>query len=108
MRWGADMQLNYDAIDEILPLDDVKKFARIERTDEDELITSLIYSAVFQIEDETGHLFGVREVTETFVDFASVKLRAAPIRSISTVSYRDSANDLVVFDPAGLRVVAGT
>lgn len=101
------MELDYEAIAEILPLDFVKKAARIERDDEDELITSYIHAAVFQIERETGHLFGIREVTETFASFAAIRLRAAPVRQILAVGYHDVANALGTFDLAGLRLVAG-
>lgn len=102
------MDLNYEAIAEILPLDFVKKAARIERGDEDELITSLIYSAVFQIERETGQLFGVREVTESFAGFDAIRLRAAPVREIVSVGYRDADNAVAAFPLDGLRLVADT
>jgi uncharacterized phiE125 gp8 family phage protein len=102
------MELNYEAIEEILPLDFVKKAARIDRDDEDELIQSFIYSAVFQIERETGHLFGVREVTESFAGFAAIRLRAAPVREILSVGYHDTANALGTFDITGLRIVMGS
>jgi uncharacterized phiE125 gp8 family phage protein len=102
------MDLNYEAIDEILPLDFVKKAARIERDDEDEFITSLIHAAVFQIERETGHLFGVREVIEAFASFGAIRLRAWPVREITGVSFYDGASGLTVLDLDGLRVIGGS
>ncbi len=96
-----------DAIDEVLPLDDVKAHLRVDNSADDELIQQLIYVAVETIEGETGHLWGPREVTEHFARWCDIKLRSWPIVALIGIAYLDQAGNLATLGTANLRIVAG-
>jgi uncharacterized phiE125 gp8 family phage protein len=97
-----------DAIDQVLPLEDVKAHLKVEHSTDDELIQGLIYTAVEEIEGETGHLFGRRNLTEHFGGFHAVRLRAFPVHTITGVAYIDGANAPQALSLDGLRLVGGS
>lgn len=99
--------IDADAIDQVLPLEDVKAHLKVEHSAEDELIQDMVWSAVEEIEDATGHLFGRRSVTEHFDGFSSIRLRSFPAHAITGVSYIDGSHVGQTFDLAGLRLMSG-
>jgi uncharacterized phiE125 gp8 family phage protein len=95
-----------DAIDQVLPLEDVKRHLNVEEADDDELIQNIVYVAVETIESETGHLIGQRTVSEHFRSFDAIRLRSWPIQSVAALAYFDESGNAVSLDPATARLSA--
>lgn len=79
---------------DLLDIDQAKQFLRVDGADEDELIEALIGAAQARVEA----LCGVRFITQTIVmradDWADMKqLPDAPLQSVSSIAYVDSAGD---------------
>jgi uncharacterized phiE125 gp8 family phage protein len=77
---------------DIVSLDDMKEFLRVEHTDEDTTITAIIDAAVQAAQDYTGRHF-VSSVFSLSIDsFYNVEVPTG-ITTISGISYFDSAGD---------------
>lgn len=96
-----------DAIDLILPLEDVKSHLRVDSNAEDEGIQDMIWTAVEHIEGDTGHLFGRRRVTEVFPSFGAIRLRAFPAHALVSLGYLDAAHAPQIIELVDARLVAG-
>lgn len=96
------LTLNTAAASQPVTLDEAKAQLRVDGTDEDALITSLIVAATSAVEEDTGRAL----VTQTW-DYAisqpsgAVSLPLAPVASISALTYYDTddvAQTLTVSD----------
>jgi uncharacterized phiE125 gp8 family phage protein len=98
--------IDADAIEQLLPLEDVKKHLSVEADDEDELIQQIVYAAIEVIEDETGHRIGVRAVSEQFRGFEAIRLRAWPLLSVTSIDYFDASGEPATLDASLVRLSA--
>lgn len=88
--------------DNALPVDleYAKVYMHVDHSDDDALITDLIYAAAKEIEEYCWHSL----MTKTHKLFLSrwpykeIWLRRGPVQSVSSISYYDSSNTLVVWD----------
>lgn len=101
MRW-LDPEVTVAATAEPLTLDEAKAHLRVEDTDSDTLISALISAARGYVESVTG----LRLATQTLklrawgFDACTFALPAAPVASISAITYLDQTGATQTLDPA--------
>lgn len=80
---------------------DAKAQLKSDDDDQDAEIAGFVDDAAAWIERYTGHILVARDVTETFVGFERVELRAWPIKpnAVPVVTYADAAGDAVSVTP---------
>lgn len=83
----------------------VKRQLSLISTIDDTLLGDLIDAAVDHVERETGLVLTRRTVTETVVPPRSCDLRAWPIATITSVTYRDRDDVAQTVDPTAYRVI---
>lgn len=100
MRW-LDPEITVAATVEPLTLDEAKAHLRVEDTDSDALITALISAARGYVEQ----VCGLRLAAQTLklrawgLDDCTFRLPAAPIQSITSITYLDPAGSTQTLDP---------
>ena len=81
-------------------LADARRQLRMELDDDsrDEELNGFIADAAAWVESYTGHVLEARSVTETFIGFTPIKLRAWPVKpgTAVSVSYLGAADSVVV------------
>lgn len=88
---------------EIVTLEEAKIHLRIDYSDEDSLVSSLIVAARKQAEHMTGRAFGVQTrelIIDAFPD-DEIRLPGTPVTSIVSVTYADSSGNTVVMPEDG-------
>jgi uncharacterized phiE125 gp8 family phage protein len=86
-------------------LAEAKAFLRVQTTDEDLLITSLVRAARQAIEDYTFAVCRERAETLLFDGFGKrLVIEAAPLVAVTSVTYLDTEGDLQTLAPADYRV----
>lgn len=81
-----------------ITLDTAKAHLRVTDDAEDELIQGYIDAAQQHIEDYTGLVLEPRTVVEDFDSWSAVRIRSAPIRSITSVTYVDGDGTTQLLD----------
>jgi uncharacterized phiE125 gp8 family phage protein len=80
------------SIEQWISLADAKTFLRVDSSDEDSLITSLIYAAQSNIEINCGIRLFTQSVTMSCDTWADLqRLPVAPVSAITAISYYDGA-----------------
>ena len=86
-------------IDEILSLEDAKRFIRVVDTDDDADIQSFIDSAITEAQDITNRQFASATYELYLSEFKrEIKLPKNPIQEIISIEYLDSSNNYVALD----------
>ncbi len=88
---------------EPVSLDEAKAHLRVDNTDEDLLIASLITTARLHLEVETRRVFMTQTWSLVFDDWPDarfVELFVAPLQSIDSVTVFDDADTATLIDPA--------
>lgn len=79
----------------VLSLVNAKLFLRVDSSDEDSLITSIIDVAVEHVQDYTGQILGEADDIEIWAeDWETLQIPIAPVRSIKSIQYYDESNTL--------------
>lgn len=87
-------------IDEILSLEDAKRFIRVVDTDDDADIQSFIDSAITEAQDITNRQFATATYELYLSEFKrEIKLPKNPIQEIISIEYLDSSNSYITLDP---------
>lgn len=87
-------------IDEILSLEDAKRFIRVVDTDDDADIQSFIDSAITEAQDITNRQFASATYELYLSEFKrEIKLPKNPIQEIISIDYLDSSNSYITLDP---------
>ena len=93
-------------------LAELKEWLRVDGTDQDDLITSLISSATEWAENYTHRAFVERDLDVDFAHFPHVGqdlyLPSPPLRVLTAVTYVDSAGVAQVYDVADLDIFPST
>jgi len=78
---------------DILSLTDAKSFLRVDHSDEDSLITSMIDVAVFKVQDYTGQVLNSVSSVEIYLkDWANIQCPVSPLNSINSIKYFNPGN----------------
>lgn len=86
-------------IDEILSLEDAKRFIRVVETDDDADIQSFIDSAITEAQDITNRQFASATYELYLSEFKrEIKLPKNPIQEIISIEYLDSLNSYITLD----------
>lgn len=87
-------------IDEILSLEDAKRFIRVVDTDDDADIESFIDSAITEAQDITNRQFASATYELYLSEFKrEIKLTKNPIQEIISIEYLDNSNSYITLDP---------
>lgn len=99
---------------EPITLAEAKRHAQLpaDATDDDAYLQLLIAAAREHVEELTGRAFVTQTLETSWDDFPRcggiIRLPRAPVQSIASVGYTDSADAPIVLDPTAYRVVVGT
>lgn len=86
-------------IDEILSLEDAKRFIRVVDTDDDVDIQSFIDCAITEGQDITNRQFPTATYELYLSEFKrEIKLPKNPIQEITSIEYLDSSNSYITLD----------
>lgn len=86
------------ALDDVLPLAEIKAFARIDHSDEDTLLTALRDAAAQWIEDHCNTSIGDRDAYVFLDHFYSCSIPRGPVNSITQVEYLNPAGTYTVLN----------
>lgn len=110
-RYGYDV--DYGIVVAVPPaeepatLTELKKWARIDHNEEDDLITLVGKAARQFIEEWTGRVMITQTLTLIFDDWRGTsELPITPIQSLVSIKYRDTSGNLITADPSAYRFSA--
>lgn len=92
---------------EPITLEEAKNHCRVLSADDDDLIASLIIAAREWVENYTGHILVLRDVTQRFSSFARPRLFAWPIADDATVTATYVDSDGATQPLTGARLIFG-
>ena len=101
------LKVTVEPTDEPVTLAEAKLHARIDVSDDDDLVTSMIVAARQSAEQITERALALQTVTLYLDDWPAggdVELPRPPLAAISSVQYVDGAGDLQVIDSANYAV----
>lgn len=86
-------------LDDVLTLAEIKAFARIDHSDEDDLLTALRDAAARWIEDHCNTSIGDRDGYVYIDHFYTCSIPRGPINTLTQVEYLNPAGSWTVLDP---------